>query len=111
MDMLLAFGRSIAAVGLVAMLAACGKDSSDGGAYVGTWVRKNDPGYQVVIAARDGGSYTITWNRTLYVGRPASSKAFDADLVNGKLVSPGFTTFLRDDGVLVFAEHEYLRQP
>lgn len=112
MNKLLAFLRSAGAIVWLAVLAACSKSSSDGSAYLGTWVRKNDPGYQVVIAAREGGSYTITWNRRLPIaGKPVSSKDFDADLVDGKLVSQGMTTFLRDDGVLVFGQQEYLRQP
>lgn len=96
---------------LAALLTACGQGSSDAGtAFIGRWIQKNHPESELDITHREDGSFTITRTRKMdSAGKHVSTKSYDANLVDGKLVSQGFTTFLRADGVLVFQEREYHR--
>jgi hypothetical protein len=96
---------------LVLVLVACDKSPDAGAAYLGAWVHVRDPGYEVVITRRQEGGYLLTWNRRMLGTKVVSSSSHDADLVNSKLMSPSGTTFIRDDGVLVFfGQGEYTRK-
>ena len=110
---------------LLAMLAltGCGKDMAAAKEkFVGTWVPQGldattsdaDRGFpreSLEIAIEANGDFLI--NELTQWGpdpKATSRKVHQASLVDGRLVSQGVTTVLRDDGILVFRQREFQRR-